>query len=110
MKPYLFAHSQACPPERVYGILNDTKAIAAWIAPFPYSAIVVSDLDTQDLAAVLRQRMPGIWLLVTEMSGSGADGWLPQSLWEYVNNPHQVSAQLLLVQQPHPAPAVSPHS
>ena len=109
MRSFLVAHSQACPPEKVYAILNDTSAIATWIAPFPYSAIVTSHLETQDLAAVLRQRLPNIWLLVTEMNRLSADGWLPPNLWEYVNNPHQASAQQLLAQQPPPAPPASPH-
>lgn len=95
MKSYLFAYSQACPPEQAHAVLNATNAVHFWIAPFPYSAIVISHLDSPDLAAVLRQRLPNIWILVTEMSTYSTNGWLPQNLWEYVGNPSQAITQQL---------------
>ena len=44
MKAYLFAYSQACTQAQVQAFLNDTKAIKMWVAPFPYAAILVSDV------------------------------------------------------------------
>ncbi|MCY4305332.1 MAG: hypothetical protein OXC62_11255 [Aestuariivita sp.] len=96
MKSYFFAHSHACPPEYAHRILNDTAAIETWVSPFPYSAIIVSKLNPHKLAAVLRQRLPNIWLLVTEMNSQDVDGWLPGNLWEFVQNPAQATSQQLL--------------
>lgn len=61
MKAYLFAYSQACIPAQVQHLLNDTKAVATWVSPFPYAAILVSGLNVHDIAAVLRDRLPGVW-------------------------------------------------
>ena len=89
MKTYLLTYSQACTPAYVQHFLSDTQAVETWVAPFPYTAILLSKLDVQDLAAVLRDRIPGVWFMVTELRGDSVQGWLPGNLWEYVNDPEQ---------------------
>ena len=58
MKAYLLKHSQACTPIHVQTLLNETEGIETWVSPFPYGAILVSELNVRDLAAVLRSRLP----------------------------------------------------
>ena len=29
----------------------------------------------------------GVWFMVTEMTPQSVNGWLPENLWEYVNDP-----------------------
>ncbi len=91
MKAYLLAYSQACTPQQVQHLLNDTRAVATWVTPFPFAAILVSDHSVNDLAAVLRDRLPGVWFMVTELRGDSVQGWLPKELWDYVNDPSQAS-------------------
>ena len=50
MKSYLFTYSPVCPQARVHAVLNTTDAIRDWIAPFPYAAILNSNLTTQNSA------------------------------------------------------------
>ena len=87
MKSYLFTYSQACAQEQAHAVLNDTQGVQTWVSPFPYAAILVSTLNTQDLSAILRNRLPGVWFMVTEMEHQNVDGWLPGDLWDYVNDP-----------------------
>ena len=87
MKAHLRAYSQACAPRQVQRLLNDTQAVETWVTPFPYAAILVSRLDVNDLAAVLRDRLPGVWFMVTELRSDAVQGWLPKELWDYVNSP-----------------------
>ena len=116
MKAYLLAHSQACTPRQVQHLLNDTEAVATWVTPFPFAAILVSSLSVNDLAAVLRDRLPSVWFIVTELRGDSVQGWLPRELWDYVNNPSQAwSRQLFaglgtprLGQPPGQPPPASP--
>ena len=96
MKPYLLTYSQACTPTNVHQLLNDTRAVETWVTPFPYAAILISKLNVDDLAAVLRGRIPGIWFMVTELNPHSVQGWLPGNLWEYVNNPQQAWSKNLL--------------
>lgn len=98
MKAYLFAYSQACSQAQVHAFLNNSKAVKTWVAPFPYSAILVSDLNTQDLGAILHSRLADSWFIVTEMNRQTVDGWLPENLWEYVNEPGQAWSRKLFEQ------------
>ncbi|MCY4377681.1 MAG: hypothetical protein OXC31_28315 [Spirochaetaceae bacterium] len=115
MKAYLLAYSQAYAPQQMQHLLNDTEAVVTWVAPFPYAAILVSSLNVNDLAAVLRNRLPpGVWFMVTELRGESVQGWLPKDLWEYVNNPSQAWSRQLIagwgrssLGQPPPAPPPS---
>ena len=89
MNSFLLAYSQASTPVQVQFVLNYTQAVDTWVAPFPYAAILLSELSVRDLGAILHDRLPDVWFVVTEMRGHTVQGWLPQNLWEYVNAPQQ---------------------
>ena len=113
MNAYLFAHGQACMPAQMHRLLNDTEAVATWVSPFPYAAILISRLDVHDIAADLRHRLPGVWFMVTELNADAVQGWLPKDLWEYVTDPSQAwSRQLFAGLEAHalgqPPPASPP--
>ena len=107
MNSYLFVYSQACMPTQVQLVLNGTQAVDTWVAPFPYAAILLSELSVRDLGAVLHDRLPGVWFMVTEMHGHTVQGWLPQNLWEYVNAPHQAKYRKLVEALVPPPPKTS---
>ena len=98
MKAYLLTYSQTCIPIHVHRILNDTKAIETWVAPFMYAAVLISKLDVHDLSAVLRSRIPDVWFVVTELNAGAVQGWLPADFWEYVNNPEQAVSRNLFAE------------
>ena len=103
MKAYLLTHSQACTPTHVQTLLNETEGIETWVSPFPYGAILVSERNVRDLAAVLRSRLPDVWFMVTELNGNAVQGWLPGNLWEYVNNPQQAVSRNLFAELAKPS-------
>ena len=108
MKSYLLSYSQTCTPERVQYVLDDTQAVETWVTPFPYAAILISKLNVGDLSAVIRDRIPGAWFMVTELNGGGVRGWLPGNLWEYVNDPQKAWSRKLfsgMVPPPTPSPS-----
>ena len=107
MKSYLLTYTQAGAPAHVQYVLSDTQAVETWVAPFPYAAILISNLNIQDLAAVLRDRLPGIWFMVTELKSDTVQGWLPGNLWEYVNNPQHAWSQNLFAGLAAPSPESS---
>ena len=109
MKSYLLSYSQTCTPEQVQYVLEDTQAVETWVTPFPYAAILISKLNVGDLSAVIRDRIPGAWFMVTELNGGGVRGWLPGNLWEYVNDPQKAWSQKLfsrIVPPPTPSPGI----
>ena len=93
-----------CAQAQVHAFLNDTNGIKTWIAPFPYAAILVSDLNIQDLGAILHRRLSGAWFIVTEMNRHIVDGWLPGNFWEYVNEPGQAWSRSLYANLSPPPP------
>ena len=103
MKAYLLTHSQACTPTHVQSLLSETEGIETWVSPFPYGAILVSELHVRALAAVLRSRLPAVWFMVTELNGNAVQGWLPGNLWEYVNNPQQAASRGLFTELAKPS-------
>lgn len=89
MKSCVLTYDRSCVPAHVRGALNDIDAIGTWVSPFPYAAIVVSELDVGGLSAVLRERLPGAWFMVAELRSEAVRGWLPGKLWEYVSDPQR---------------------
>ena len=104
MKPYLFTYSATCSQTGVHAMLNATEAIHNWVSAFPHSAILVSNLDTRELSAILRRKLNGAWFVVAQIDSQSIDGWLPDDLWQFVNNPGEASLAGLLPQQPTPTP------
>ena len=98
MKAYLFTYSSVCPQARVYAVLNTIDAIRDWIAPFPYAAILNSNLTTQELSAIFRHHLPDTWFVIAQLDKKLVDGLLPGNFWDYVNKPAQASLQELLNQ------------
>lgn len=90
MKSFLFTYSQACTQFQAQTVLNDTQGVETWIAPFPNAAILVSRLNAQDLSAIIRDRIPGVWFILSEIDDHQVNGWLPGDFWEYVYNPQEV--------------------
>ena len=109
MNSYLFVYSQARTPTEVQYVLNDTQAVETWVTPFPYAAILLSKLNLGDIGVVLRDRLPGMWFMVTEMHSHTVQGWLPRNFWEYVNAPQQARYRKLaeLMNPPSPQPTES---
>lgn len=86
MKAYLFTYSNLCPPLQAQAILNNTAAVTTWAQPFPNAALLVSNLNAKDLAAVLRGWLGETWFLVTELNVGSVDGYLPGNLWQFINS------------------------
>lgn len=87
MKAFLFAHSSAKAPEAVYEVLNGTRAVSTWVSPFPYAAILLSNLSVFELSAVLQIHFLNTWFVVIEATPENCNGWLPPQFWAYINNP-----------------------
>ena len=84
MKPYLFTYNQLCPAWYAQSILNETNAVTNWVQPFPGAAIVISNLDSRDLSAVLHERLGVVWFLITPLNSETVNGFLPANFWEFI--------------------------
>lgn len=98
MKAFLFSYSALAQPEYVHNVLNTTRAIATWVTPFPYSAIVVSDLTVNELTAVFQTHMGEAWFIIVELAAGSCNGILPKQFWEYVENPLNAWTKKIMAQ------------
>jgi len=112
VKAYLLTYNSVFNPEYVHQILNNTRAIQTWVSPFPYSAIVLSNLTVNELAAVLQTHFAGVWFMLAEVNKDNTNGWLPAQFWEYVGDPQAAWSKRLFAQfaktLPPPRPALTP--
>lgn len=90
MKVFIFSCNNVFLNEYMSFILNDTKAIEAWVSPITNTAIIISQLSVSDLSAVLHGRLGETWFILVEASPSNTNGWLPGNFWEYISNPHSI--------------------
>lgn len=98
MKAFLLCHSSIASPEYVQAVLSSTRAVTTWVAPFPYSAIVISELTLNELTGVMEVHLNGSWFLLTELSSTNSNGLLPEQLWTYVQEPSQAWRQGVLAE------------
>jgi hypothetical protein len=99
MKAFLLSHSSLATPEYIRSVLNTSHAVTTWISPFPYSAIVLSNLTVDELSAIFRTHLGETWFILAELSAYTCNGYLPGQCWDYVNDPigswsEQILAQL----------------
>ena len=63
----------------------------------------MSDLDLKDLGAVLQSRFGGTWFLVTEITASTVQGFLPGNLWQFIDGAPSAQYPSLSPYLPDPA-------
>lgn len=102
MKAFLLTYSQQCPDWQAQAILDQTNGVKTWVQPFPSAAIIVSDLEVEDLGSVLQARLGGTWFLVTEIAAHTVQGFLPGNLWQFIDGAPSTRRPSLSDYLPHP--------
>lgn len=108
MKSYILIYSPIIEYRYAHRILSETKAIENWIAPFPNSAILISNLTLGELSAIIHNYFGDAWFVLTEANKDSTNGWLPQEFWSYVNAPHTVWSKNIFPPQAPQLPPVHP--
>lgn len=104
MKAYLFTYSNLVSPETARATLDSTSAVSTWVSPFPYAAIVLSNLTVSELTAVLSVHFPDVWFVVVELTKDNCNGLLPVQLWDYVTNPFEAWSKRIFAKFAVPSP------
>jgi hypothetical protein len=66
--------------------LDSRPEIMNWLTLAP-SIFIVSERSAYDLAAIFRERYPSQQFVVTKIIRGENDGWLPQNIWDFLNDP-----------------------
>jgi hypothetical protein len=87
-KVFLFGFNpQSLSRDRVTTFFDQNPNFLNWITILPGQLFFVADLTARDVTLIIRERFPDQILFVTEVSQLSSDGWLPQDIWNFINNP-----------------------
>lgn len=94
MKSYLFVFNKEQATRRfITSRLDSLDEVVNWMAFFPNAVSIVSDVDAAELSRVIRRAIPNVQFIVVALEKGNKNGWLPKSIWEFVNHPSRVDAE-----------------
>jgi hypothetical protein len=68
------------------------QELHSWQLVLPSCALIVSPQTAQEIAALIRDRVPGLEFLITQAASSTTDGYLSASAWDFVNYPEALDS------------------
>jgi hypothetical protein len=72
--------------------IDHMSAIENWCAFFDNAICIASDADARSLSRSLRAEFPKLRFIITEVSPHKKGGWLPKSIWTFLNHPETIDA------------------
>jgi hypothetical protein len=93
MKAYLlvFDGSQVSR-DTVIDVIDKIGDIENWFAFFNNAICIASEKDARSLAQQIRTELPKQRFIITEIQAGKKAGWLPKSIWTFLNRPEPVAA------------------
>ncbi len=67
--------------------LDGRPEVRNWITIFPGQFLIVSNHNAGMLTEVLRGFFASELMLLAEILPGNATGWMPQAIWDFINNP-----------------------
>jgi|ERR1019366_8782706 hypothetical protein len=61
-----------------------------WYAFFDNAICLASEKDARSLSHLLRAGLPTLRFIITEIEPQSKGGWLPKSIWAFLNHPETV--------------------
>lgn len=68
-------------------IIDRLPEIKNWYAFLDNTICIVTDDDAGMLSDLLHKKLPEIRFIVTEIEPQKKGGWLPKSVWKFMNHP-----------------------
>ena len=67
--------------------IDSVAAIANWMAFFENAICLVSASSARELSDRLREVLPDVQFILTELETGRRNGWLPKSVWSFMRHP-----------------------
>ena len=88
MRSYLLVfNGDQVSRKTVIAHLDSLKVILNWMAFFDNAICVVSEVDAASLSESIHTVLPEIQFIVTELESGKKKGWLPKTVWKFMNHP-----------------------
>lgn len=72
--------------------LDKIGAIQNWYAFFENTFCLASNQDARTLSKNVRDALPEVRFIITEIDPKKKGGWLPKSVWAFLNQPEPAEA------------------
>jgi hypothetical protein len=96
MKAFLLTFDQShTTRDVIVRSIDRIDAIENWYALFEGAIIVASRLTARQVSSMIREKFPDLKFILVEVDPQHKAGWLPRSVWTFLNDPHPA--------QPEPA-------
>jgi len=93
MKAYLLVFDQSqASREEMTGRIDKIGDIENWYAFFENAICIASKKDARSLSQQIHSDLPGQRFIITEAEAGKKGGWLPRSIWAFLNQPEPVGA------------------
>ena len=73
--------------QEVLDFLDTRREVKNWSAFFPTGIVIIADSDVTTLSDLVHERFPTRHFLLTEMGAGTNNGWLPKTVWDFINAP-----------------------
>ena len=94
MKSYLFVfNGDQAIRQSVTARLDSIEAITNWVAFFDNTLCIISELNATELSEQIRAAIPNVQFIVTTLDKGKRNGWLPKSVWNFVNRSASADAE-----------------
>ena len=68
--------------------VDNVHDIENWYALFDGTLLFASRASIQQISAIIRQSFPDLKFIVIEVDPKQKAGWLPRSVWNFLDDPH----------------------
>jgi hypothetical protein len=72
--------------------IDHIPVIENWYAFFDNTICLASEEEARLLSGLLHAELPKLRFIITEIQSSGKGGWLPMSIWAFLNHPQSADA------------------
>ena len=68
--------------------VDNVRDIENWYAVFEGTLLIASRISSKQISSIIRQSFPDLKFIVIEIDPKQKAGWLPRSVWNFLNDPH----------------------
>ena len=91
MKAYLLVYSDSLGTrEQVKNCVSKIEEVHTWRYDMPNSFYIISEYSANEIAQSIRRVLGNNRFIVTEISVSNRQGWLPKETWHLINQKNTI--------------------
>lgn len=88
MNPLILTHvGDPKIQKAVTDFLDKRFEVRNWYTPWPGFICIVAEITSRQFDTMLHEGLPWLFFSITDYNRDTVGGWLPKSVWHFLNNP-----------------------